>query len=90
MTCPPQAQRRPSDALGCLRPDVEPQVTTHIREIVALIERLLQRNMAYVTPGVSGGDVWFDVARFPAYGQLSGQLLDQLEARARVEPAAFR
>jgi cysteinyl-tRNA synthetase len=74
--------RKDVAALGCLLPDVEPQVTRHIAEIVALIERLVDKGVAYAT---AGGDVWFDVSRFPHYGELSGQPLDQLEAGARVE-----
>src|SRR5437773_12273366 len=66
--------RADAAALGCLPPDVEPQVTTHIGDIVALIERLVARGVAYVTADERGsGDVWFDVARFPGYGQLAGQ-----------------
>ena len=69
-------------ALCCRAPDATPQVTNHIDDVVKLIARLLERGTAYAIDG----DVYFDVARFPAYGQLSGQPLDQLEAGARVEP----
>jgi cysteinyl-tRNA synthetase len=68
-------------AFGILPPDVEPRVSTHIREIVALIERLIERGKAYA----SHGDVYFSVESFPEYGQLSGQSLDDLVAGARVE-----
>jgi cysteinyl-tRNA synthetase len=67
--------------LCCLPPDVEPQVTDHLPEIVALVGKLVEREVAYVVDG----DVYFDVRAFPPYGELSGQPLDQLESGARVE-----
>ncbi len=71
------------DALGCLRPDVEPRVTETIPEIMALIETLVARGFAYA-PG--NGDVYFAVRKFPEYGRLSRRNLDDLLAGARVEP----
>ncbi|HEY6105297.1 MAG TPA: cysteine--tRNA ligase, partial [Anaeromyxobacteraceae bacterium] len=71
------------DALGCLRPDVEPRVTETIPEIVALIETLVARGFAYA-PG--NGDVYFAVRKFPEYARLSRRNLDDLLAGARVEP----
>jgi cysteinyl-tRNA synthetase len=71
------------DAIGCLRPDVEPRVSGHVRQIVALIERLVARGFAYA-PG--NGDVYYVVRKFPAYTRLSGRNLDDLMAGARVEP----
>jgi len=61
-------------------PDVEPKVTTHIAEIIALIERLVANGHAYAVDG----DVYYEVAKFPPYGKLSGQSLDQLREGARV------
>ena len=66
---------------GVLPPDVEPRVSTHISEIVALIERLIARGSAYPVDG----DVYFEVATFPAYGALSGMKRDELRAGERVE-----
>jgi cysteinyl-tRNA synthetase len=66
---------------GVLLPDVEPKVSTHIAEIVALIERLVTRGSAYPVDG----DVYFEVATFPAYGALSGMKRDELRAGERVE-----
>ncbi len=74
---------RDMDALGCLRPDVEPRVSGHIPEIVALIAALVEKGFAYA-PG--NGDVYFSVRRFPEYGRLSGRNLDDLLAGARVAP----
>ncbi|MGI2001126.1 cysteine--tRNA ligase [Shewanella frigidimarina] len=70
------------DALNMKRPDFEPRATLHIEEIIDMVQRLLDRDHAYVA---SNGDVLFSVASFPEYGQLSGQNLDQLQAGARVE-----
>jgi len=66
---------------GVLPPDVEPKVSTHIAEIIALIERLIANGAAYPVDG----DVYFEIARFPAYGALSGMNLEQLREGARVE-----
>lgn len=66
--------------LGCLEPDVEPRVTTHIPEIVAMVQTLVENGHAYVIDG----DVYFEVSTFPSYGGLSGRSLDDLEAGARV------
>ncbi len=56
--------------LGLGRPDHEPKATETIPEIVALIEELVERGLAYP----AGGDVYFRVARFPDYGALSGRV----------------
>jgi cysteinyl-tRNA synthetase len=69
-------------ALGVLKPDHEPRATAYVREIVRLIETLIQRGFAYV--GTSG-DVLYAVARFQDYGRLSGRKLADLRAGARVE-----
>ena len=66
-----------TDDLGLGRPDVEPLATETIREIVELIEDLLGRGLAYE----SGGDVYFRVARYDGYGQLSGAQLDDMVAQ---------
>lgn len=70
------------DALNVLRPDVEPRATHHIPEIIAMIEKLIDRQHAYVS---ANGDVMFDVESFKEYGKLSRQNLEQLQAGARVE-----
>ncbi|MFD2166267.1 cysteine--tRNA ligase [Thalassotalea euphylliae] len=73
---------RDFDALNLLRPDIEPRVTTHMTEIIEMIETLVEKQHAYVT---GNGDVWFDVASYENYGKLSGQNLEQLQAGSRVE-----
>ena len=69
-------------ALGIEKPDHEPRATAYIREIVRMIETLLQRGFAYV--GTSG-DVLYSVAKFEKYGRLSGKKLADLRAGARVD-----
>lgn len=66
-----------------IRPaDYYPRATEHISQIVSLIEKLIQKQLAYI----SGGDVYFDTARFPRYGTLSQQEREELLAGARIEP----
>jgi cysteinyl-tRNA synthetase len=67
--------------LGLGRPDVEPLATETIPEIVALIEELVARELAYE----SGGDVYFRVARYPEYGALSGARLEDMAAQPDEE-----
>jgi cysteinyl-tRNA synthetase len=59
---------------------VEPYASRHIPEIVALIGTLVDKGLAYE----SGGDVYFSVRKFPSYGRLSGNTVDDLVAGARV------
>jgi cysteinyl-tRNA synthetase len=77
-----QAYRADTDRLGLGRPDVEPLATETIPQIIALIEELEQRGLAYA----SDGDVYFRVAAFAGYGELSGQRVEDLVAGARIEP----
>ena len=68
-------------SLGVMAPDVAPRATEHIPAMVAWIERLVAKQVAYVL----AGDVYFEIRRFPPYGRLSGKNLDELLAGARVE-----
>ena len=71
-------------ALGLMPADIEPRVTTHMAEIINLIETLLEKGYAYVA---KDGDVLFDVSKYDAYGELSQQNLEMLKSGARVEVA---
>ena len=71
-------------ALSVLPPDKEPRATGHISTIIALIARLIEKKIAYVS---ERGDVCFEVAHFKEYGKLSNKDLDNLVAGARVEIA---
>jgi cysteinyl-tRNA synthetase len=66
-----------TDDLGLERPDVEPLATETVSEIVALIEELVERSLAYE----SSGDVYYRVAAFPDYGRLSGADPDEMVAQ---------
>jgi cysteinyl-tRNA synthetase len=63
------------------RADHYPRATEHIAEIQALIQRLIDGGHAYA----AGGDVYFDVRSYPAYGGLSGHNVDDLRSGSRIE-----
>jgi cysteinyl-tRNA synthetase len=75
------AFRSAMDELGILRPTFQPKATETIPEMIAMVERLLERGHAYVVEG----DVYFSVRSFPGYGKLSGRNIDDLESGARVD-----
>ena len=79
-----KAMHEDFDSLNMLRPDVEPTVTNHMDEIIAMVERLITKGHAYVA---ADGDVLFDVSTFEQYGALSQQDLTMLQAGSRVEVA---
>src|SRR5215469_7233644 len=68
--------------LGLEKPDVEPRATQHLPQMIAMIGKLIERDYAYVAPN---DDVMYAVARFEGYGKLSGKVLADLRAGARVE-----
>ncbi len=81
------------DALGCLRPTVEPRATDFVlpradgkADMVTLIKQLIARGHAYE----AGGEVLFDVQSMPDYGALSGRKLDEQLAGARVAVDAHK
>ena len=76
------AMNEDSDALGVLRPDIEPKATEHIGQMIAMIEDLVANGKAYPAPN---GDVYYAVREFAEYGQLSGKSLDDLRAGERVD-----
>jgi cysteinyl-tRNA synthetase len=61
--------------------DVMPKATDHIAEMIELTAALLEKGLAYEV----NGNVYFDVSAFPAYGQLSGQRIDEMRAGHRVD-----
>ncbi len=65
-------------SLGNLSPDLEPKVTEHLPEIIALVERLIEGGKAYVV----GSDVYFSVPSFEGYGKLSHRTADSLQQGA--------
>ncbi len=70
--------------LNNLKPDLEPFATKNIGEMIAINKKLIENECAYE----SDGDVYFRVKKFPKYGQLSKQPIDDLVAGARVEASS--
>jgi len=70
-----------ADALNITRAHNYPKVTEHIPEIVAFIERLIDKGHAYA----SGGSVWFDVRSYDPYGKLSRRNVDDMINAVRKE-----
>ena len=69
-------------AINLLDADVEPRVTTHMEEIIAVIQTLMDKGHAYQA---DNGDVLFEVSTYKEYGKLGKQDLEQLNVGARVE-----
>ena len=76
-----EAMHEDERALVVLPPDREPKATQSIVEIIAMIETLVAKDLAYVG---GNGDVFYSVHKFKGYGQLSGKNLDDLQAGERV------
>ena len=71
-------------ALGCLEPNVQPRATDNIREMVAIIGKLLANGHAYIATGAEGREVLFAVNTMADYGQLSKRRLEDQQAGARI------
>lgn len=80
------AYREDMAALGVAPPDIEPEATAHIPQIIAMIERLIEAGHAYAAEG----HVLFAVATFDGYGRLSRRDPDEMLAGARVEVAPYK
>ncbi len=65
-------------------------MSTHIAEIVSLIEEIVAKGHAYVAETPKGKDVYFEVRSFPPYGKLSRRNIDDLLAGARVDPSEHK
>lgn len=63
------------------RADIVCRATEHIGAQVKLIKALEKNGLTYVTPHA----VYFDVTKFPKYGQLSGQKLEDKQAGSRSD-----
>ena len=80
-------------ALGVSLPDMQPRATEYIGEMIALIQKLVERGHAYVAydrEGATQGHVLFHVPSFPAYGSLSRRGREDQIAGARVEVSPFK
>ncbi|MCL2669712.1 MAG: class I tRNA ligase family protein, partial [Syntrophaceae bacterium] len=69
---------RDMEALGVAVPTVFPRATDHIPGMIALIQLLLDKGLAYQ----ADGDVYYSVEKFPGYGKLSGRTLTEMMAGA--------
>src|SRR5436305_11885566 len=69
-----QKYLRDRDELNILPAHLNPKATDHIPEMQAMTERLIEKGLAYV----ANGNVYYDVSRFPNYGQLSGNTVENL------------
>ena len=67
-----------SAEVNILPPHLEPKATDHIPEMLAMTGQLVERGLAYETDG----NVYYDVDSFPAYGKLSGNTVESLQAGA--------
>ena len=74
------------DALGALRPTIEPRATEFIPQMVTMIAGLIASGHAYE----KAGHVLFRVRSYQGYGKLSGRSVDDMIAGARVEVAPFK
>lgn len=74
------------DALGVVPQELQPKATGHIPQIVAMIERLIERGNAYAAEG----HVLFAVDSFAGYGKLSRRDPEDMLAGARVEVAPYK
>ncbi len=77
-----RAMNEDAAALGVERPDHEPRATRSIPAMLSLIQKLVDRGLAYQGPN---GDVYYSVRGFPGYGKLSGKSLEDLRAGERVD-----
>ncbi|MFL2678797.1 MAG: cysteine--tRNA ligase [Alphaproteobacteria bacterium] len=72
--------------IGVQAPDNQPKATQHIKEMISMIQKLLENNCAYVTES----HVIFDIKKYKFYGCLSGRLSDQQIGGNRIEVAEFK
>ena len=80
------AYREDMAALGVAPPDIEPEATAHIPQIIAMIEGLVASGHAYAAQG----HVLFAVSSFDGYGRLSRRDPEEMLAGARVEVAPYK
>ena len=76
-----QAMDEDAAALGVMSPSHEPRATKYVANMVAMIQVLIDKNIAYTS---SNGDVYYAVSKFPNYGKLSGKVSADLHAGERV------
>lgn len=76
-----QAFFNDTDRMNITRPTVVCKATEHIADMIALIQRIEKNGFTYS----AGGNLYFDITRFPSYGELALLRLDDQKAGARAE-----
>ena len=69
------------EAVGSMQPDETPKPTVYMPQILNYVKELVENGSAYAV----GGDVYLKVQKIPAYGELSGNSVEQLESGARID-----
>lgn len=69
------------DALGVLRPSIEPKATENLDIMGDMIQEMMEKGFAYQ---VSSGDVYFDVSKEPSYGSVSQRVEEEEQLQSRV------
>lgn len=69
------------ETLRIKKPDYLPRATEHIKEMVEIIKKLIEKGYAYR----KNGSIYYDISKFPDYGKLSGIELKNIKPGARVE-----
>jgi len=75
------AMHEDCDALNVMAPDHEPRATNYIGGMIEMIETLIEKGLAYEA---KNGDVYYRVRKFPEYGKLSNQNIDDLRSGERI------
>ena len=70
------------EALGVSRADIEPKATESLEAIEAMIQKLIDKDIAYV---ISTGDVYFDTSKDTKYGNISHRVAEEEDSQSRVE-----
>jgi len=74
-------------ALNLLPPFRNPKATEHIPEMIGIIRKLEKKGFTYI---IEDDGVYYDVLKFPSYGKLSHQNIEDLKAGARVDTEGKR
>lgn len=69
------------DRLNVETPEVVCKATDHIKEMLEMVQKIMERGYAYETSTA----IYFDVSKLDEYGILSGIKLDEQKSGARVE-----
>lgn len=72
---------RDFDGLNVKRATNYPKATEHIADIIEFIEKLILKEIAYITKN----GVYFTVSKFSEYGKLSKKKIDELQSGARID-----